>query len=324
MIKYLIWGAGWRSEFYIRVSLAYPEKFSVSGVYIRNPDTYKDFLKKYPQVKLYTNQNDALKTEFDFIVSCVSKVNMTDTILKLSGLGYSVLSETPCAFDKNTLSIIKNPEHENLKIQVAEQFRFMTLNKAIKRAIDLGYVGTADYAEISLGHSYHGMSLIRFFLDTRNSPVCLSRNILETNITEICGRYGKIMPHIKKSQTEISVYDFGNKKAVLNFSYDQYFSPFRKNRVLIRGEKGEITERGITALADGKTYSDDFEFKADGIYIRNNLLSKYSFPDLDSDHDAIAQVLVKMGEYVRTGKSFYSIYEEADDVSYALGIGGTI
>ena len=35
MIKYGIIGAGWRSEFYLRIAELLPSKFSVSGIYIQ-------------------------------------------------------------------------------------------------------------------------------------------------------------------------------------------------------------------------------------------------------------------------------------------------
>lgn len=43
MIKYGIIGAGWRSEFYLRIAELLPSKFSVSGIYIRNSEKQKEF-----------------------------------------------------------------------------------------------------------------------------------------------------------------------------------------------------------------------------------------------------------------------------------------
>lgn len=34
MIKYAIIGAGWRSEFYLKIAALLPNEFSVSGIYI--------------------------------------------------------------------------------------------------------------------------------------------------------------------------------------------------------------------------------------------------------------------------------------------------
>ena len=39
MIKYGIIGAGWRSEFYLRISALLPNEFSVSGIYTQQRKT---------------------------------------------------------------------------------------------------------------------------------------------------------------------------------------------------------------------------------------------------------------------------------------------
>ena len=37
MITYTIVGAGWRSEFYLRIAALMPKTFSVSGILVRDP-----------------------------------------------------------------------------------------------------------------------------------------------------------------------------------------------------------------------------------------------------------------------------------------------
>lgn len=37
-IQYGIVGAGWRSEFYLRIMKAMPERFEITGMVIRNPE----------------------------------------------------------------------------------------------------------------------------------------------------------------------------------------------------------------------------------------------------------------------------------------------
>ena len=39
MINFVIIGAGWRSEFYLRIAKALPEVFNVSAIYIRNKES---------------------------------------------------------------------------------------------------------------------------------------------------------------------------------------------------------------------------------------------------------------------------------------------
>lgn len=85
MIKYAIIGAGWRSEFYLKIAALLPNEFSVSGIYIRNSEKQKEFAKKY-NVKICGTLDGLLKTDFDFIVSCVNKDGISDMIKTLTAL----------------------------------------------------------------------------------------------------------------------------------------------------------------------------------------------------------------------------------------------
>ena len=51
MIRYAIIGAGWRSEFYLRIASLCPDKFMVSGIYIRNEEKREIFANKYKKVE---------------------------------------------------------------------------------------------------------------------------------------------------------------------------------------------------------------------------------------------------------------------------------
>ena len=123
MIKYGIIGAGWRSQFYLRIAELLPQKFSVSGIYIRNSEKQKEFADKY-NVNICSSLEELLKTDFDFIVSCVNKDNISKMIKTLAAKDIPVLTETPVT--DSTLTG---------KVQVAEQFHFMPRNQAYKRII---------------------------------------------------------------------------------------------------------------------------------------------------------------------------------------------
>lgn len=87
MIKYGIIGAGWRAEFYLRIANLVPEKFSVSGIYIRNPEKREEFSKKY-NVPIFDNLDDLLNTNFDFIVSCVFIFRFRNMYYRISEMFY--------------------------------------------------------------------------------------------------------------------------------------------------------------------------------------------------------------------------------------------
>ncbi|MBO7519811.1 MAG: Gfo/Idh/MocA family oxidoreductase, partial [Clostridia bacterium] len=151
MVRYGVIGAGWRAEFYLRIAALCPERFSVSGVFIRNAQKRKEFSRKF-SVPVFDSLDGLLKTDFDFLVSCVSKENIVKTAQTLSDTGVPVLTETPVSVAELSG-----------KIQVAEQFRFMPRNAAYKAIIDSGILGEVNEVQLSCCHDYHAASLIRFF-----------------------------------------------------------------------------------------------------------------------------------------------------------------
>ncbi len=79
MMRFGVVGAGWRSEFYIRIANALPDMFDFAGIYIRNPETAQKFSKKY-DVNICPSLDELLDSNPDFVVSCVNKASMCDEV----------------------------------------------------------------------------------------------------------------------------------------------------------------------------------------------------------------------------------------------------
>lgn len=322
MIKYGIIGAGWRAEFYIKIGLLYPEIFAVSGIYIRNIEKRNAFSRKYP-VKIFDNLEDLLKTDFHFIVSCVNKDSIDETAQMLADKSIAVLTETPV-----TNGNLKG------KIQVAEQFHLMPRNQAYKKIIDSGILGEIQQVQLSCCHDYHAVSLIRYFLDVKNKMPTISTVTLPDRVIKYNGRGGKCEPAEINAQQKIAVLNYGDKSAVYDFGREQYFSDIRASRIVIRGTKGEIINDTCTYL-DGDTplkfnlirnYCGTNE-NLDGMYLdsitgNGRVLYKNPFPTVrfSDEETAIATCLIKMKEYLETGKSFYTIKDAALDFKTALNL----
>ncbi len=312
MIKYGIIGAGWRSEFYLRIAELIPETFCVSGIYIRNSKKREEFAKKY-KVAIFDNLEDLLKTDFDFIVSCVNKDNIFQTIKDLCEIGVPVLSETPIM----NIDGFK-PEY---KVQVAEQFHFMPRNMAIKKVIDSGILGEVHQVQLSCCHEYHASSLIRFFLDTKNERPEIQTIKLNDKVTRYNSRQGFIAPALLDAEQTIKILKFKTKTAIYDFNFEQYFSDIRSSRIVIRGTLGEIVDNKCTYLKNGIPYSFKIARNAYGINenldgfsllnITGNGEVLYDNPfknaRLSDEEIAIATCLVKMKEYIINGVDFYSI-----------------
>ena len=308
MIKYGIIGAGWRAEFYLRIATLVPDTFSVSGIYIRNEYKRQEFSKEY-NVPIFDNLNDLLKTNFDFIVSCVNMDSINETAQMLADKGIAVLTETPVS-----------TEDLKGKIQVAEQFHFMPRNQAYKRIIDSGILGEVHQVELSCCHDYHSSSLIRFFLDIKDEVPTKTAVVLPHKINQYNQRSGYIKPIEVISEQKIIILDFGDKTAIHNFIRKQYFSDIRASRILIRGTNGEISNNTCTYLKNGLPHS--FEIKRNCFGIEENLdgFSLFNITGngevlydnpfkgsrLSDEEIAIATCLLKMKEYCINGTEFYS------------------
>ncbi len=320
MIKYGIIGAGWRAEFYLRIANLVPEKFSVSGIYIRNPKKREEFSKKY-NVPIFDNLEELLKTDFDFIVSCVNKDSINKTAQMLADRGVPVLTETPVSTNN-----LKG------KIQVAEQFHFMPRNQAYKKIIDSGILGELHQVQLSCCHDYHAASLIRFFLDIKDETPTKTTISLPDKLTRYNCRAGHIEPAMIDSEEKITVLDFGTKTAIYDFNFEQYFSDIRSSRIVIRGTNGEIINNTCTYLKDGIPHS--FEIKRncfgaeeslDGFSLINitgngEILYTNSFKNarLSDEEIAIATCLSKMKVYVQNGIEFYSLHDAFIDYSLMI------
>ncbi|MBR4910604.1 MAG: Gfo/Idh/MocA family oxidoreductase, partial [Clostridia bacterium] len=317
MITFGLIGAGWRSEFYLRIAALMPQIFSVSGIFIRNPEKHKEFSEKY-DAPIFDNLNDLLNTDFDFIVSCVSKDSINETAQMLANKDIAVLTETPVTDGELTG-----------RIQVAEQFHFMPQNQAYKAIINSGILGKVNQVQLSCCHDYHAASLIRFFLDIKEEKPHKTEIKLTDKLSRYNSRAGLINPTAVNSEQKIVVLDFGQKNAVYDFNYEQYFSDIRSSRIVIRGTNGEIANDTVTYLKDGLPHS----FTINRSYIgKKENLDGFSLVNLSgngqilfenpfmparlSDEEiAIATCLVKMKEYVNSGEEFYSVKDAYTDYS---------
>lgn len=316
MIKYGIIGASWRSEFYLRTAELLPKEFSVSGIYIRNSEKQKEFADKY-NVKICRSLEELLKTDFDFIVSCVNKDNISEMIKVLTAKNIPVLTETPV-----TDGALKG------RVQVSEQFHFMPRNQAYKRIIESGILGTVHSVHLSCCHDYHAASLIRFFLDTGFEDPKITSISLTDSVTRYNSRAGYLKsPAVIQAEEKIKIFKFKDKSAVYDFSFEQYFSDIRSSQITIRGTNGEIVNNTCTYLKDGVPQRFEIcrnsygsEESLDGMCLFNitgggNVLYTNPFPysRLSDEEIAIATCLLKMKEYVNKGIEFYPLkYAVAD------------
>ena len=334
MIKYGIIGAGWRAEFYLRIAALMPDAFKVSGIYIRNKQKREEFSKKY-NATIFDTLEKLLKTDFDFIVSCVNKAGICDTIRELAGKNIPLLTETPIGTSNKEIDDFLAEIKPDWRVQVAEQFHFQPRNSAIKSVIESGILGEIKQVQLSCCHDYHAASLIRFFLGTGDEMPQTSSFTLPDAINRYNSRAGLLNePETVTSEEKFVVLRFKDKTAVYDFSFEQYFSDIRRSRILIRGTNGEILNNECTYLKDGLPHSftlrrnsyganeslDGFtlvNITAEGKVVYEN---PFKGARISDEEIAIATCLLYIKEYLDTGTPFYSLREAALDSKIFLSV----
>lgn len=324
-ITYSIIGGGWRAEFYLRIAALFPEYFAVACICVRNKERAKEISKKF-NVTVVDTIDKLKETHYDFIVNCINKDDISELTLSLAAEGYAVLSETPaCTSTKQAKGLIEkfNPKY---KIQIAEQFHLKPMYQAIKKIIENSIIGNVNYINISVAHEYHAMSLVRFFLDSDNGKL-ISQTKFNSQILHTNYRYGEIdNKTYHDSQHTIKIFDFEGKTAVYDFDAEQYFSPIRTDRLLIRGDRGELENDTVRYFNHDNRFVESriVQHKSgnlDGLYngnvtFENQVLytSPFSVARFTDEETAIANVLIKMDEYLKTGKEFYGFEKALSDV----------
>ncbi len=333
MIKYGIVGAGWRSEFYLRIADLLPDTFKVSGIYIRNEQKRTEFSEKY-NVPIFDTLEKLLETDFDFIVSCVNKSGICGTVREFAEKNIPVLTETPIGTSLKEIDSFLSEIKPEWRVQVAEQFHFQPRNQAIKAVIDSGILGEVNQVQISCCHDYHAVSLIRFFLDTGYEMPETSSFTLPDTVNRYNSRGGILSKtEIVTAEEKIVILRFNDKTAVYDFNYEQYFSDIRASRMVIRGTNGEIINDRCTYLKEGHPHSFKFQRNSyganeslDGFTLVNitaegNVLYENPFKGarLSDEEIAISTCLLNMKKYLETGVPFYTLKDAATDSKINLG-----
>lgn len=223
-IRFGIAGGGWRTEFYLRIARALPERFRVAGIVVRD-ETKGKFLEMTWRVRTFRNVPAMLdKTKPSFVVTSVPSMANPEIVGELAYEGVPVLSETPPAADLEQLLRV-NESFAHAKIQVAEQYAFQPMHAARLAVVRSGRLGTVTQAQISVAHGCHGISLLRKMLGigfeqaviqayTFTSPIVSGPNL----------KGGPEKEEIVPSIQTVAALHFGDKLGVYDFADDQYFS----------------------------------------------------------------------------------------------------
>jgi hypothetical protein len=328
-IEFGIVGAGWRTEFYLRIARALPERFRVTGVVVRNPDRRKAFGQAWGVPVCADTDELVAETSPPFVVTSVSWPSNPGLLKDLAERGVPVLSETPPAPDLAQLREVCALTAKGARIQVAEQYWAQPYHQACTAIIEKGLLGKPTYAQISVAHGYHGISLIRRFLGIGFEPPKISGKRFSAPIVAGAGRQGApSQEQVRISEQDLLFLDWGDRLGLFDFTGDQYFGWIRNNRLLIRGERGEIVDDMAYYLQDFHTPMavelrrevTGANGNLEGFYLKGIqaggewvFCNPFAPARLSDDEIAIATCLAKMDEYARTGQEFYPLADACHD-----------
>ena len=330
-IKFAIIGAGWRTDFFMRIAQALPERFVVTGVLVRNAEKRAAFAARWG-VPVTDSLDGLLATPVTpaFAVVSVPWEAAPGLLFACTERGLPVLCETPPAPDLAGLLSLMPLVENDAKIQVAEQYPFQPLIAARLAVVASGRMGSVSQAQVSMAHGYHGFNVMRQLLGVGIGTVTLHARNFVSPLLQGPSRLGPPKAEVVENDEQtIAQLDFHTGQlGILDFTGAQYRSAIRAHRMLVRGERGEMDQHEVRWLADFATplsaplrrmdagqggnlegyYHKGYTLGAEWLY-RN----PFEPARLHDDEIAIAECLVRMATYVDGGPSFMGLREASHD-----------
>lgn len=334
-IRFGIVGVGWRADFFLRIAHLMPELFEVICVQARNPDRGASITQTWDVPTVRTLPELLTHTAMHFVVVSVPQPVAPQVIEAVATQGWPVLTETPPAQTVEDLTHLYSLVQKGARIQVAEQYQFQPLHAARIHLAQSGKLGQVSQAQISAAHGYHGISLLRRFLNVGFENVEIHAHVIESDLIASRGRVDPPPPDtLIRSRQVLAFLRFASGRVgVFDFAGDQYFSWVRTPRVLVRGTHGEINQTEMHYLVDSQTpihvnlrrVDTGHDGNLEGFYHKGILAgNEWSYHNpvpkgrLADDEIAVATCLLRMAAYVKTGQEFYDLAEGAQDQYLSL------
>ncbi|NJL10403.1 MAG: Gfo/Idh/MocA family oxidoreductase [Calothrix sp. SM1_7_51] len=251
MISFGVIGTGQRAEMYCRIASLCPDRFRVVGIVGRNKSRMKSLESQF-SIPVYSGVDNLLSAEkCEFVVTAISRDENASFIKRVVNNSCAVLSETPPGETIEELNQLFQLSKDGAQIQVAEQFWLQPIHSARLRLIERGEIGEVINAQISIAREYHNISLIRKYLQIGYEPVLITATSSQSFI--FASNKQKEYSYVN-TYTDLGWFDFGKKFAQYEFTPQQYLSPIRSKRVIVRGDKGEIENNCVRGISDSKYF----------------------------------------------------------------------
>ena len=342
MTKIAIIGAGWRSEFFIRIAQLLPEKFEIVGVVARKDEVRSALAERFG-VQTYSSISQLLsKNKPDYAISSVSWDSNPGVVEELVSAGVYVLCETPPAPTLEGLQKLWAAVGSSEMVQVAEQYLSLPGHSARLAITKSGVIGDVSSLELSSTHGYHAVSIMRGFLQSGFEPTTITTRQFQAQLVDPLLRNGfnaDLSP--KNAKTTISLIDFGSgKSGVYNFVDNQWHNQLRHRRIVVRGSRGEIVDDSVIRLIEGpaittsriERYQLGYDLNLDGydtehLSFDGKVVFKNPFTGLRfmDEEIAIATLMVQLADWINgNAKAPYPLNEACQDHLVSLAIDESI
>lgn len=329
MLKFLIVGSGYRSEYYGRIAAAYPELFR--AMFLCRSEEKAGLVTAHTGIPATTDIKHARAFSPDFVVVAVDREHVADVTSEWALLGFPVVAETPAGSSTDKLERLwELQEKHGAKIVCCEQYyRHPILSEGIG-SVNEGLLGEPSDCYISLVHDYHAASVLRKVLKTGGESYVLHGERKITPVVETDSRYGAFFDGQKGQEVRDSIhirYESG-KTAIYDFAPTEYRSYIRSRHLNVRCVRGEWNDRILYYL--DKDNNPRKKLLIPEIPLKYRKLDTQALRDarrtwqpelqLDTvwDEYAIATMLLDMEEYLSGGKSPYPLNEALDDALFWL------
>lgn len=334
-IRFGVVGSGWRSACYLKTAALMGQKCSVTGVVSRSEEKRAAITAEWGVDTFRTAAELADKNGADFLFVSVPGNAVMGVLHELIPLGIPLLVETPPASTVEELVALNEAARsEGARIQIAEQYALQPMNSARLALLASLEIGKPTYAHVSVNHSYHNIGLIRKYLGIGFENAEIRASSFSAPLVNGPGRGGDpTAEEIGNPEQQLALFDFAGRRALFDYESNQHRSWVRTQRILIRGERGEIADTQVRYLKDflspvheelervqtgGEGNMEGYFLKSINFADRVLYLNETAPARLSDEEIAQARCLLGMKEYVETGKDFYSLAEASQDTYLAI------
>jgi Predicted dehydrogenases and related proteins len=323
-IRLAVIGSGWRALFFLRCAKMLPNLFELCGVVTRNKDRAEQFKAEFG-ANAYEGIGALLEKEKpEYAVVSVAASAAANVTKECVDRGIPVLLETPAVPE------LYDMLSKNAPVQVAEQYFLRPMEQARLNYLQKGKLGDVVQARISFCNDYHAVSLIRKYLGVGFENCRITAQKIAVPSYPGYERDGLHTEwELKKQDHFIAVLDYGRAAGIYDYEAMQHRSFIRSQFTQIKGTKGEMMNSDIRYLTAPDAFiktdllrhnmGEDVNiegFGLKGITGDNEWLYRNPFENsrLTDDEIGVAECMARMGEFVHTGKPFYSLANGMQDM----------